>query len=122
MSHIVQIKTEVREPASIRAACIRNRLPEPVHGTARLYSSEATGWQVRLPDWRYPVVCQTDTGQLSYDNYEGRWGNPVHLNSFLQAYAIEQTRRIARRQGYSMTEQQLADGSVKLLLQTGGVA
>ena len=120
MSHIVQIKTEVREPASIRAACIRNKLPQPIQGTARLYSSEATGWQVQLPDWRYPVICQTETGQLSYDNYEGRWGDPVHLNAFLQSYAIEQTRRIARRQGYSLTEQRLSDGSVKLLLQTGG--
>ncbi|QDU82624.1 hypothetical protein Pla110_43850 [Polystyrenella longa] len=122
MSHIVQIKTEVRELASIQAACVRNRLTEPVHGTVQLYSSAATGWQVQLPDWRYPVVCHTDTGQLSYDNYEGRWGDPVHLNSFLQSYAVEQTRRIARRQGYSLTEQRLSDGSVKLLLQTGGVA
>lgn len=54
MSHIVTIQTQVRDPAAIRLACARLELPEPVHGTVRLFQDEATGWQVRLPEWRYP--------------------------------------------------------------------
>ena len=43
MSHIVTIKTEVRDPAAVAAACLRLGLPEPVHGTAKLFDGEATG-------------------------------------------------------------------------------
>ncbi len=28
---------------------------------------------VQLPEWRYPVVCDTTNGQLAYDNFGGRW-------------------------------------------------
>ena len=37
------IKTEVRDPAAVAAACQRLGLPEPVHGTAKLFEGEATG-------------------------------------------------------------------------------
>ncbi len=121
MSHIVTIKTEVRDPQAIRLACGRLNLAEPVHGTTRLYSSEASGWLVPLPRWRYPLVCQTDSGQLAYDNYQGAWGDAVELNRFLQAYAIEKTRLEARKQGYHVVEQPLENGSVKLTLQGGAV-
>ena len=47
MSHIVQIKTEVREPASIRAACIRNRLPEPVHSAESVLPLQAEHERLR---------------------------------------------------------------------------
>ena len=73
MSHIVQIQTKLRDPAAVHAACRRLKLPEPVQGTARLFSGEATGLLVKLPDWLYPVACDTATGQLRYDNYNGSW-------------------------------------------------
>jgi hypothetical protein len=38
----------------------------------------------------------------------------AHLDRFLQAYAAEKTKLEARKQGYTVTEQQLADGSLKL--------
>ncbi len=120
MSHIVTIKTEVRDPAAIGRACGRLNLPAPTHGTARLFTSEATGWLVALPRWRYPVVCQTESGQLSYDNYQGTWGEMAELNRLLQAYAIEKTRLEATKAGYDVVEQPLVDGSVKLTLQLGG--
>ena len=73
LSHIVTLKTEVRDGAAIAAACRRLSLPEPAHGTAELYSGQATGLIVRLPDWAYPVVIDTDTGTMRYDNYGGAW-------------------------------------------------
>jgi hypothetical protein len=51
LSHIVQIQTEVGDPAAVHAACRRLGLPEPVHGSAQLFSGEATGLLVKLPDW-----------------------------------------------------------------------
>ena len=73
MSHIVTLKSEVRDHAAVAAACRRLSLSEPAQGTAELYSGQATGLIVRLPDWAYPVVIDTDTGTIRYDNYEGAW-------------------------------------------------
>ena len=81
-----------------------------------------TGLAVQLQGWRYPVVCQTERGELRYDNFEGRWGAPAELHRFLQSYAIEKTRIEARRQGHSLTELLLPDGSVRLTVQIGGAA
>ena len=122
MSHIVQIKTEVRDAAAVRAACHRLGLTKPVHGTTKLFSGEVSGLAVQLPDWQYPVVCDTATGQVRYDNFGGRWGDQQHLDRFQQAYAVEKTKIEARRTGHTCTEQQLADGSVKLTINVGGAA
>ncbi|WP_437191543.1 DUF1257 domain-containing protein [Planctomicrobium sp. SH527] len=119
MSHIVHIQTEVRDPVAIRAACDRLQLPEPIYGAAQLFSSTATGWQVRLPEWRYPVVCDVTTSRVAYDNFEGRWGRRQELDRFLQGYAVEKAKIEARRKNYTVSEQSLADGSFKLTIQTG---
>ena len=34
----------------------------------------ATGLQVQLPGWNFPVVCDLGTGKAHYDNYGGQWG------------------------------------------------
>ena len=119
MSHIVEIQTEVRDPVAIEAACGRLKLPPPVQGTHRLFGGEVVGLGVELPGWKYPVVCDTASGQLRYDNYQGRWGQKEELGKFLQAYAIEKVKLEARRRGSVCTEQQLADGAVKLTVQVG---
>lgn len=121
MSHIVQIQTQVRDAEGVRAACRRLRLAEPVAGTTKLFSSEATGLAVQLPGWKYPLVCQLDTGQVQFDNFNGRWGDPEKLGLLLQMYAVEKAKIEARRRGHSVTEQQLQDGSIKLTIGvTGG--
>jgi hypothetical protein len=122
MSHIVEIKTEVRDPVAVSAACRRLQLDTPIRGTTRLFSQEVTGLQVRLREWLYPLVIQTQTGRLQYDNYEGRWGSPARLDEFLQAYAMEKTRLEALQRGHTCVEQQLPDGRVKLTIQLGGAA
>lgn len=43
MSHVVTIKSEVRDATAVRAACQRLGLPQPVEGTHRLFTSSATG-------------------------------------------------------------------------------
>ena len=81
-----------------------------------------TGLAVQLPEWQYPVVCDTASGQLKYDNFNGRWGDPAQLDRFLQAYAVERARAEARRRGHAVTEAQLPDGSIKLTIQVQGGA
>ena len=122
MSHLVEIATEVRDPAAIRSACQRLSLPPPVHGRTKLFSGEVVGWAVQLPDWKYPIVCDTATGTAHFDNYNGAWGDETKLHRFLQMYAVEKTRVEARKQGYAMTEQSLPDGSVRLTVAVGGAS
>lgn len=120
MSHIVQIKTEVRDAAAVSAACQRLHLPPPVLQTVQLFNEKVTGLAVELPGWRYPLVCDLASGAVKFDNYEGRWGAQCELDRFLQSYAVEKAKREARLRGHSVTEQLLADGSIKLTIQMGG--
>ena len=122
MSHIVEIKTEVRDMNAVAAACQRLGLGPPAEGTAMLFSGEASGVIVRLPEWKYPVVFNTATGDAKYDNYGGSWGANAQLDRFLQAYAVERAKIEARRKGHSVTEQPLEDGSIKLTINVGGAA
>jgi len=122
LSHIVTIETQVRDPIAVAAACRRLGLAEPVQGTAELFSGAASGLLVELPDWAYPVVVDTASGRLNYDNYEGRWGAQEQLDRFLQGYAVEKARLEARKQGHTVHEQSLPDGSIKLTVQVGGAA
>jgi len=122
VSHLVNVKTAVRDVAAVRAACKRLGLAEPVQGTTKLFSGEATGLAVQLTDWVYPVVADVATGTLRYDNFGGRWGDPRRLDAFVQAYAVCKATAEARRRGHSVTEQLLPGGTIKLFIQVAGGA
>lgn len=122
MSHIVTIETQVRDATALATACTRLKLDPPVEGTAQLFSGQATGLLVHLPGWRYPLVADTRTGQLRYDNYGGKWGAQEHLDRLMQAYAVEKARLEARKAGHSVTEQALPDGFIRLTIDARGAA
>lgn len=112
----------MRCEAAVQSACKRLQLPTPTRGTFELYNSTETGLGIELPDWKYPLVANTETGELRFDNYEGRWGSQKFLNQFLQAYAAERVKIEVRKKGHSVVEQRLDDGSVKLTVRVGGEA
>jgi hypothetical protein len=138
VSHVVQVQTEVRDVVAIRGACGRlglaepvygevNRgacgrlgLAEPVYGEVKLFSSTAVGWAVRLPGWRYPVVCDVVTAKVAYDNFEGRWGEQKQLDAFLAELCSREGSDRGQAGRAFVTEQPLADGSIKLTIQMGG--
>ena len=122
MSHIVEIKTEIRDEQAVKAACVRLQLPTPEHKTVRLFNATATGLCVQLPNWSYPVVANLATGQLQYDNYGGHWGEQKHLTSFLQGDAVEKAKIEARKKGHMCSETRLEDGSIKVTIRVGGAA
>ena len=101
-------------------ACQRLGLPAPVEGKAQLFSAEASGLLVQLPDWTYPAVIDVQTGEVHYDTFEGAWGNEAHLQRFLQIYAIELVKLEARKKGFNVTEQAVQDGAIKLQIIEGG--
>jgi Protein of unknown function (DUF1257) len=114
MSHIVSVQCRVHDHAAVVAACKRLGLVEPVHGKAQLFSGEAEGLLLQLPGWQYPAVIDVLTGVVRFDNFQGLWGEQQHLDRFLQAYAVEKARQEARKKGYTVNEQSLQDGSIKL--------
>ena len=95
-------------------------LEPPTEGTVRLFSGEVTGLIVKLPGWKYPAVFDTLTGKARFDTFDGRWGEQIHLENFLQKYAVEKTKIEARKAGHSCTKHQLIDGSIKLSVNVGG--
>jgi hypothetical protein len=119
MSHIVTIETKLYDSAALGAACAKLGLAAPVQGTARLFSDEASGLLVQLPGWQYPVVVDTENGTVRYDNYNGRWGDQEQLDHVIQRYAVEKAAIEARKRGYSVSEQTLQDGSIRLQIQAG---
>jgi len=122
LSHIVQIQTQVRDAGAVTAACRRLGLAPPIHKVAKLFTSTAEGLTVQLPGWQYPVVCDLTSGQLKFDNFNERWGKQQELDRFLQAYACELAKIEARKKGHTVSEQTLADGSIKLTIQVAGGA
>jgi len=122
MSHIVTIRTEIRDTTALAAACARLGLAPPRLETVTLFSGEATGHAIRLPGWRYPLVCQLESGQVRFDIFEGRWGDRAELARLTQSYAVERAKVEARKRGHTVTEQPLEDGSIKLTIQLGNSA
>lgn len=123
MSHIVTIKAKATDPTALAAGCRRLALEPPVQGTAKLFYAQATGLIVKLPGWQYPVVIDTATGEVCFDNYGGVWGKQEELDKLLQAYAVEKAKIEARRAGNTVTEQALANGAIKVTVQVaGGIA
>lgn len=114
MSHIVSIKTQVKDEQAVVAACHRLQWPDPQHRTVELFRTEVTGLAVELPEWSYPVVCDLGRGELHYDNFNGLWGDESQLHRFLQAYAVEKTKLEARKQGHSVHEQVLENGAIRV--------
>jgi hypothetical protein len=119
VSHVVSIKSQVKDAEALAAACRRLGLTAPVHETVELFSGTVTGLAVRLPDWQYPVVVDVALGELQFDNYNGAWGNQSWLDRLLQNYSVEKARIEARRKGYAVHETMLQDGSIKLQILEG---
>jgi hypothetical protein len=115
VSHILSIRTEIRDINAISAACRRLKLDAPIRGDHTLYDGTYQGIGVKLPGWSYPIVIQ-ENGEVKYDNYGGRWGNVKELNTFTQVYAVEKTKLEARKNGYLAQESTLADGSIRVTL------
>jgi len=122
MSHIVSVRTEIRDQQAAESACSRLKWPQPVLGKHRLFSTTVEGLGVQAPRWQYPIVCNLQTGELSYDNFEGRWGDPAELDRFKQSYAVEKTKLEARKQGRYVSELTLSDGTIQLTVEVNGGA
>lgn len=115
LSHTSEIKTEVRDPAAIIAACKEMGLPVPEHRKdVQFGGTKQSGLCVQLPGWHYPVVIDTATGAMKFDNYNGRWGAQAELQRFTQIYGVSKASLIAKSKGYMVQRTTLDNGTIKL--------
>ena len=48
------------------------------------------------------------------------WGDQKHLDQFMHAYAVEKCKLEARRRGHTVTEHQMKNGAIRLVVGVGG--
>ena len=119
MSSTVKIKTQITCLEAVIATCDKLKLPAPTTGTFKLYQGSVAGLGVQLPGWKYAAVIDLQTGAMAYDNYNGSWGLPEHLDGFKQRYAAEAVRLTAEAQGQMVINEQVEeDGSITMELAT----
>lgn len=115
MSHTSEIRTEIRDIPAILAAAKELGLVEPKVETVQLYDGKTyTGLAVRLKGWEYPVIIDTKTGALHYDNYNGYWGKEEELNKLKQMYGVCKATLIAKSKGYVTQRTTLSNGTIRL--------
>lgn len=125
MSHIVRIKTRVRDRDVLKLACQKNGIEFHIAAKGEsikrnVYSREVSGFaSVTLPGWKYPVVFK-ESGDAVYDNSEGMWGDISHLNGLLVSCAEEVAHLEMKRRGYSLLESSInpVTGEIDLIYET----
>jgi hypothetical protein len=60
--------------------------PQKVELYSETVSADAA---LYLKDWSYPVAINFATGNVQYDNYEGKWGAEDELDAFVQEYRLQ---------------------------------
>jgi hypothetical protein len=122
MSHVVTVKLEVKDVAAIHAAAARLEKAQLLHNgdvhTYKMYGrQQQTGIGLQLEGWQHPVVIDTESGEVRYDNFGGSWGNQERLDEFVQAYSVEKVKLEALMHGHIVEEEFCENGDIKLKIQ-----
>ena len=98
MSHVVKVKTEIRDLGALRAAVEALGGTWIGEGFHRIYGDQkARGQGFKLPGWAFPVVWSD--GALQNDPY-GAHRDKVSLDAWEQEYAMQRAEQYAREQGW----------------------
>ena len=115
MSHVVKAKVEIKNEACLVRAAEFLGLTNLGRDTHKLYNGQkAEGLAFTLPAWDYPVVINTDSGEVSYDNYGEHWGKQIELDKLVQRYSVETLNDQAAIEGYTVGEEELDNGDIEL--------
>jgi len=101
MSHTLKIKVEIKDEQALIASAQKIGATILGDGSHRLYGGVVNGFGVQLPGWTYPTVVNLQTGELSYDNYNGAWGNQGVLDGLIHEYSTEVVAQALSAQGIS---------------------
>jgi hypothetical protein len=130
MSHTVTTKSVAVKNAALLEKAVQALANKGVNinlpnGTTqkpvKLFSESRTGIAVSLDGWNYPVVINTNEGQIYYDNYQGAWGKQAELDALLQEYVRQEAIDLYSSQGFVVDElntQYLSNGDLELNLKS----
>ena len=113
MSHIAEVKVEIKDTDALKAACVRCGAEFIGYGMHDVFSVQRAGIAFKPKGWHFPVVIQGSTAAL--DNYGGHWGDMAEFNRVKQMYSVEVAKKAAKRQGMNVREQSQKDGSIRLV-------
>lgn len=99
MSHTVKMDVQIRDLAVFTEAMIALGATVLGEGSHKLYESTEIGHGFRLPGFTFPVVA-TKSGDLRFDDYEGRWGDRRLIDSAVETYTLGVARQAAEAQGW----------------------
>lgn len=112
MSHTMDIQMELHDRQALEAACRRLQI-KMEYGKHQLHASMEEGMGIFLDGWRFPVVVKKE-GVISYDNYNGYWGNIQKLHELEAFYGLEKARLEAQLKGYDYQENVTTDNMPRL--------
>ena len=125
MSHFTEIKTQIRDIAALREACKELGVELESQATARGYAGQTRqGDHVIRLKGPYDIALnrqEDGTFGLVTDWWAGHVEKEVGsgFGKLLQLYGVHKTRLEAKRKGYTVKRQTLADGAIKMTI--GGV-
>ena len=73
---------------------------------------------MKLKDWKFPVLVNTTTGDMHFDNYNGSWGKIEELNKLVQEYSLqtaEEQLEEFRLQGWDIQRQKQENGDIQIV-------
>lgn len=124
MSHVATVKTAIKNLTILVKTC--NALGIPFtqgQQSVGLYEREVAGdFSCKLPGWYYPVVVDSQTGEISFDNYKGSWGDEKELHKLIQEYSLEVAEEEASEfvlQGYTIEREKQENGDIQLVISQG---
>ena len=119
MSHVVTCEVAVKN-IPVLQEFIHNHahnVKDLGTGTFALFDgAEVVGHGFQLDGWSYPLVVNTETGELSYDNYNGCWGKQEHLDKLMHGYSQAVMEQEAYLAGHAIERETLEDGQVRLTI------
>lgn len=123
MSHTATVQTQVRRPKMIQKAAKALGFSCSVGQFRQQFfqsKAESGDVAVTLPGWKYPVLFDTKTGEVKYDNYNGMWGDLQPLEKLMQEYALQVAEEEAQEftlQGWTMQRVVQPNGDVQIVLE-----
>lgn len=125
MSHTVTLKLQFRDPKCLALACTALSLAfQQGRQTLRLFAGQSVeaDFSLQLPGWRFPVGIDIRTGQVSFDHYNGQWGQIQELHRFSQEYALQVAQQEPSVQellfkGWTASRVAQPDGIIQLVLE-----
>lgn len=123
MSHFTTITTSIQDPVALQDACAELGLSLDRNANARGYNTSQVHGEfvIRLRGPYDIAVNRQPDGSLGLTT--DWWGGHVErevgpgYGRLLQLYGVHKATREARRKGYAVRRQPLANGSIKLSIE-----